>query len=784
MVPAAGVGGGTDAFAATGLPIVLAGTNTFDNHGGTIVRGFVTPDGSQVSTCQFDYGPSETYGKTAACEREPGSGSEPVEVTMDAQGLKPGATYHFRVIAINGSGTAESEDGVFVEPAEEPHQSCPNAGMPGVSVLSDCRAWEMVSSNEKLGADVSPDTSRVRVANDGSAASFYSLVGFGDAMGGAVSFEYMGVRSENSAPGNQGWVTHAILPRQDSMSLEQIIGTDTETRYDDVEGFSSDFNKAVLIATRPVTEDPMVKNLLGNLYVREDLRTPGPGNYRLVTACPVCTSPLPEEPIPVTRFAGATPDYSHVVFESKENLTEGASGAGLKVYEWHDGAVSLVSKAPDGSTFAEAGAGSGAAGRGIPPRHTISEDGSKIFFQNQTGGARVENLYMRENGTTTVQLNVSERTPVVGPARAIYAAASKDGSRVFFSSTEPLTSDAPTEGTKLYMYNTTLPPGDHNLTLIASGVEATEGPGDVIGSSDDGSYVYFAASAPVPGGPVSPYGFLAVYVWHEGSVSFVGLVRFASRNAAPPFFVSVGGSLIYQASAAGKEAVASGFTEQCSSSCAEIFSYQPRTRQLECASCSESASALEGEASYGVSRLVGGTQINQHKNASLTSDGKYAFFSSPVALVPSDTNGTYDAYVYDMETGRVSLLSSGESPVGSYFMEVTPSGHDAFFTTTDRLVGWDTDNNYDLYDARIDGGFPEPPLPPPGCEGDACQPAPVSFDDTTPASAVFSGSGNLKPVSEKPKTVSGKVKRHKSHRKARKPKHHRRAAEMKARGGQ
>ena len=48
------------------------------------------------------------------------------------------------------------------------------------------------------------------------------------------------------------------------------------------------------------------------------------------------------------------------------------------------------------------------------------------------------------------------------------------------------------------------------------------------------------------------------------------------------------------------------------------------------------------------------------------------------------------------------------------------SGRDVFFTTADQLVGQDTDTDIDIYDARVDGGFPAPALSP-SCSGDACQ---------------------------------------------------------------
>jgi hypothetical protein len=778
-VPAVGVGGGAEALAASGLPTVLTGTNTFDNRGGTIVRGYVTPNGSPVSECRFEYGLTEGYGESAACEGEVGAGSKPVEVTLDVRGLKAGATYHFRIVATNGWGTSESEDSVFVAPAEEQQESCSNAGMPGVGFLPGCRGWEMVSSNAKAGADVALFSEGVRAANDGSAASFYSLGGFGDVLGSSVGFEYMGVRSETPAPGNQGWVTHSIMPPQPSMSFEEIVNS-SSTKYVDFEGFSPDLNKAVTIGTRPITNDPMVKNLIGSLYLREDLRTPGVGDYRLVTACPVCASPLPTDTLPVTLFAGATADYSRVVFESRDNLTEGTNSNGRKVYEWHDGVVTLVSKAPDGSTLPDAAAGNLEDFKyktNPPPHHVISDDGSKIFFQNRVAG-HPENLYMRENGTTTVQLNASERTVPTKPEPAFYGIASKDGSRVFFTSKELLTNDAPTVGNKLYMYNTMLPPEDpHNLTLLTPGT----GNGSVervIGASDDGSYVYFEVShgsefvkgAPAPRGN-------EMYVWHEGVVSFVGEINEVGFFQPQPI-VSGGGSLIYWSRSPGGAPVAFGFKELCAPpGCGEVFSYRPTTHQLTCVSCSQSASTVGGEAIYEVAKFVSGTQVTGHHGRPVTSDGKYVFFSSPTALVPGDTNGVYDAYVYDTETGRVSLLSSGESAADSYFVEATPSGHDAFFVTRDQLVGWDSDHNYDLYDARVGGGFPEPPLPPPACEGDACQPPALSLNDPTPASSTFAGGGNLQPAVVKP----AKRKAHKKPKKT--ARHHRRPAARKARRG-
>ena len=76
------------------------------------------------------------------------------------------------------------------------------------------------------------------------------------------------------------------------------------------------------------------------------------------------------------------------------------------------------------------------------------------------------------------------------------------------------------------------------------------------------------------------------------------------------------------------------------------------------------------------------------------------------------------------KNGVRELVSSGQSANNSAFVDACANGNDAFFLTREQLVGIDTDDSIDLYDARVGGGLASqnPPPPPPPCQGDACKP--------------------------------------------------------------
>jgi phosphodiesterase/alkaline phosphatase D-like protein len=92
-------------------PVASTGPATAVGSGSATVSGAVNP-GGQSTTWYVEYGTSTSYGsKTAAVGA--GSGATPVSVSANLTGLKPGTTYHYRVVATNTAGTSHGGDAVF-----------------------------------------------------------------------------------------------------------------------------------------------------------------------------------------------------------------------------------------------------------------------------------------------------------------------------------------------------------------------------------------------------------------------------------------------------------------------------------------------------------------------------------------------------------------------------------------------------------------------------------------------------------------------------------------------
>lgn len=112
------------------------------------LNALVNPNGVDVTTCQFEYGPTTAYGSTEPCTRSPGAGTSPVAVSASVEGLEADHTYHFRIRATNAEGSATGSDVEFKTLANP---------APTVETRS---ATELHATSAKLNGSVDPEGAR------------------------------------------------------------------------------------------------------------------------------------------------------------------------------------------------------------------------------------------------------------------------------------------------------------------------------------------------------------------------------------------------------------------------------------------------------------------------------------------------------------------------------------------------------------------------------------------------------------------------------------------------
>ncbi len=428
-------------------------------------------------------------------------------------------------------------------------------------------------------------------------------------------------------------------------------------------------------------------------------------------------------------------------------------------YRYANGRVEAAGVLPDGTTdpFGAVPAGTASA-----PNQTanmmhpddfhnqVSADGTRALFVSpdpNAGSGRPPQVYLRKNGTTTVLVSRSALTGEAAPSGAApqkrlatlsgsqgfsYAYGARDGSRVYFQSTDQLTADAPDDGTKkAYVFDVAA-----ESTTYLPGVQ-----GEVIAASDDLSRFLYA-SAVNPSILVGPLG-----VWADGHATTIAtrdqpVVAVESNFRRQAWIedgrtTADGSSFVFQSNSP----LPGGFNN--SSGWEEVYRYETASGKLECLSC-----APEGQTPTSNSHLSDNGQtppmndLNGQLRATraMSSDGKRVFFATENALVERDTNGMRD--VYEWEDGKVQLISTGRSQYHSYLLDTSASGDDVFIATREGLAGDDRDGAFDVYDARIGEGFPAEPAKP-ECVSNCRPPSDAAPAMPSAATVTFTGAGDL-----------------------------------------
>jgi DNA-binding beta-propeller fold protein YncE len=720
-----------------------------------ILKGKVNPENFDA-TYHFEYGTTTAYGASAPVpDGDLGAGSSDQVASTPISGLSPGTTYNFRVVAQSTQGTTRGPDQAFTTYSTPTASSnCPNERLReenNSTALPDCRAYELVTPNQKDGNGIGlpKDQADAIVAADGRHVEYApnTTGSFGDATN-ALGPRFVATR------GASGWESTFVgLPAPAHPELTEV-GI--------VVGASSDLSR--IFYESPTSLDPLDQDGVTDVYARN---LDGSVSWISQNGA-LATAPISSE------FVGTSADGSHVLFATEQALTPAAQSlrAGKELYERVGETTNLVGVRTEGSLTSACGAiaGSGRSDTyGGTVAGSISSDGSRVFFESPdprgsgdascsptAGGSQPGELYVRQDAATTTEISLSHRAGSLGnpaPDGATYRGASTDGSRVLFTSPDLLTDDAALqagESEALYAYDV----GAGALKFIASGVPLIAERGQPM-ISDDASHVYFLGSVPGKGS-----GGKNLYLWDEGNISYLSPApreSLVDQGAPPNARVASDGSAL--AFTAGQN-----LTGYDSHGQTEIYLYRASSGSLVCISCDPTNSIPPAVSPFTAPDLGGTAEIDVSRaglSRAISSDGRMVFFDSALPLVARDTNtganpscqahpagvqGT-GCDVYEYENGTIHLISSGTGRP-SHLVGVSSDGADVIINTTNPLVPQDRDGGYgNLFDARIDGGFPFT-SPSAACAAESCRtPAPQLPADTLPGSFTFIGPANPSPGS-------------------------------------
>ena len=615
-------------------------------------------------------------------------------------------------------------------------------------------------------------------AGSGEAVTYTSWTSFGEPAGAPAASQYLSKRSPS------GWVTQSISP----------FGFQHNPFRLSYRGFSPDLRFAGLVVSEPPCA-PGAAEGVESLCLR-DSET---GQLQALDTEAPALSPGEEF---CSGYAGASADGKEAFFAANGAMAGAPVGKGFSLYQWSaNGPLALISVLPDGTPAPPSGDTSFGTPTTASPcamdqqivRHAVSADGQVVFWTY--GGKYINSerpLLARIDGSETIQLDAKVPGEKAG-GKGQFWAASADGKEAIFSAPRKLTADSKAEG-QLYRYDTEA----RSATDLTPGEVAPEIEG-VIGASEDGAYVYFVARGALTGEEENAAGEKALkgannlYLYHQGEgLRFIGALsnldegdwnptrwRFTARvspDGRHLAFSSIETEALvgYENTiATGAHCVPNGTADVeliGDPHCAEAFLYGAEANSLACVSCNPSGA-----------RPTGPTQLPTWSNPFegpryLSDDGQRLFFDSRDILSAADQNQRRDVYEFEQEGagscgaespsfdpasgGCLFLISSGKDEAPSYLLDASADGRDVFFSTRSPLVGWDTNENYDVYDARVGGGFPEPPAEAPICAAEGCKPPPSAppAPGSSPGTATWIAPGN--PVAKHKKRHRHKTRKH------------------------
>ena len=705
---------------------------------------------------------------------------------------------------------------------------CPNeqlrAEQPYGLGLPDCRAYEMVSPLDKGDSDaILPESDAARSSLSGEVLTWQSLGVFAGAEGSQLENQYIARRGAN------GWSTRGITPPYIPYSTALggsyealaftpeltagVARTDVPLTAELLPQYA-EYNNLYLadLAVAPVSHRLLTS---GTPYVETPRESQGVAQ-EVAGASTDLSHVVYNEDEHVLEWADGEPEPRLVSVgpEGEPLESAGAGGAEQSGRDLKPGSEndSWRSVSADGLRVMFTSPG------GVDSPHKqlyVRENAGQP--QSPVGECTIS------TEACTVEVSKSQRAEFdqAGSRSVRYWGASVDGTHVFFTSCAKLTDNATASAGPIEGCNPGEPGVGNDLyeydleTGVLSDLTVDEA-GDPFGAevlgvadiSEDGTYVYFVAEGkltigenpekkdPVPG---ESNLYLAHYLGGKWVTSFIATLEHPTTYSGGGGGQEGGDSEDWDESPALDSVRATpdgsrlaflstrrftGYDNEDANTKeadTEIFSYDAESQKLTCVSCNPSGELPIGPSRW-QARQASSTALQGYTPRSYSADGDRLVFDSGDALTPQDTNGRQDVYEWEQngsggcpavapgapEPGCLFAISNVAGNYESFLLDADPTGENVFFATEDQLVPADTDFHVDVYDARVDGGFPVSVLPPACDNGDSCKgpvsPQPGVFG--APASATFSGLANpveppsqamVKPTKKTVKCPKGKT---------------------------
>lgn len=636
----------------------------------------------------------------------------------------------------------------------------PSAGLP------DCRAYEQVSAIRKFGNAVwalpptvtSSTGQRVPGwASVGGERMLFNAVGGAGADNALRGYQFPQV-AERSA---DGWSQRPVIdgPPNDRV----LTGANALPRMQIPAVDSRGLLFGAFMPFSPLQPDVVTNDGNGGIHLAGTdgavawLSNPITPDADLPPGTGTGSPDLPPgaSPLNGTKFApvGVSDDGSTAYFMTRQTVTPTDVTSGRTwdqawaLYKVKNGVLSNAGTLPDGTVAA---AGSMSAGLVPSSNQTntsanfnfsstlgavnvVSPDGDRALFVGSGNASTPGQLYLHRGGQSSLLISKppADSNPVVGTTgvvplwgfgakpqdnshnaaasgRAI-ATADRDLGVVYFATRDGLLPGNPSDGTRVntYRYEVATNQLEYLAELDRPGSAATiNHHGNVYGVSDDGSRLLFWTSAG------------ELKLWRDGASTLTlatGLETSGDTSLRGVRFSDDGRTVVFMSTRPinGEPSHPAGNGPAQT----QVYRFEEGVDLAPlCISCPPPAAAEQGPATFDLQTpinagfgFMGNDASGLAQARGTSADGRRVYFTTTSTLDASDQNAVADVYQWSADTGLALISSGSPESRGEGLLDVDATGDNVFFVSEQRLTASDTDGIFDVYVARVGGGFPDPP---------------------------------------------------------------------------